>query len=193
MINLMSGFSDEMAKLAGILGHAAEVAGLGILAAPSVQRLRGKPMAKRREAGTEVAGLGLLAAPSAYHLLKRGSVVKVAFFKPRSLWSSKAARKAVKDTAKKPAAQALAVGGAAYLGARAGSKKEKTAGGFDRAARLMQEAKGVVAKVPTKLKTPGSVVRGMPMTGKKMHGLDRAALEPAKLPAVGTKIRAMGA
>jgi len=47
--------------------RAAELAGLGILAAPSFQRLRGKPMSEDNEAKAEVLGLGVLAAPTTYH------------------------------------------------------------------------------------------------------------------------------
>lgn len=52
-------------KEASAFGHAAELGGLGVLAAPSVQRLRGKPMDEKAEHKTELAGLGILAAPSA--------------------------------------------------------------------------------------------------------------------------------
>lgn len=55
----------------GPWGHAAELAGLGILARPSIQKLRGKQVTHRSEAGHELVGLGTLAAPSAYHLLTR--------------------------------------------------------------------------------------------------------------------------
>lgn len=47
--------------------HAAELAGLGLLAIPSVQHLRGKPMTEKNEHKMELAGLGVLAAPSVYH------------------------------------------------------------------------------------------------------------------------------
>lgn len=42
---------------------AAELAGLGMLAVPSVQSLRGKPVSERTKDSLEVAGLGTLAAP----------------------------------------------------------------------------------------------------------------------------------
>lgn len=44
-------------------GHAAELGGLGILAVPSIQSLRGKPMEEKHKDIAEVAGLGTLAAP----------------------------------------------------------------------------------------------------------------------------------
>ncbi len=55
----------------GMLGHATELAGLGILARPSIQKLRGKQVSHANEAKHELLGLGTLAAPSAYHLLTR--------------------------------------------------------------------------------------------------------------------------
>jgi len=42
---------------------AAELGGLGVLAVPSIQKLRGKPMDENTAAAMEVAGLGTLAAP----------------------------------------------------------------------------------------------------------------------------------
>ena len=63
-------------KLAGIgenLGHAADITGLGVLAVPSVHKLR-KIHSKtttpeeKKDAKYELAGLGILAAPPAMHL-----------------------------------------------------------------------------------------------------------------------------
>jgi hypothetical protein len=55
---------------------AAELAGLGMLAVPSVQHLRGKPMSEGTKSKIEIAGLGTLAAPYAWQagkkLLSRG-------------------------------------------------------------------------------------------------------------------------
>ena len=53
-------------------GHAIELAGLGILARPSVQELRGKEMSEQSKHLHEIGGLGVLAAPSAYKLGKMG-------------------------------------------------------------------------------------------------------------------------
>lgn len=59
----------EPMKLAdGVGRHLSELAGLGVLAAPSVQELRHKPMKESTKAGLEVAGLGTLAAPYAHDL-----------------------------------------------------------------------------------------------------------------------------
>ncbi len=57
---------------ADTLSHGAELAGLGVLAAPSIGELR-HPTAdprEKRKAKAEVAGLGILAAPSAMSLGK---------------------------------------------------------------------------------------------------------------------------
>ncbi len=52
------------------ISHGAELAGLGILAKPSIDEMRGKQVDDKTKARTEVAGLGVLAAPSAYNLGK---------------------------------------------------------------------------------------------------------------------------
>lgn len=49
---------------------AAELAGLGMLAVPSIQHLRGKPMSEDTKSKLEIAGLGTLAAPYAYNAAK---------------------------------------------------------------------------------------------------------------------------
>lgn len=60
-------------KAASIGAHAAELAGLGILAKPSIDEMRGKHVDERKKAKMEVAGLGVLAAPSAHELAKSTS------------------------------------------------------------------------------------------------------------------------
>lgn len=55
-------------KEASNVGHAVELAGLGILAAPSVAEMRGKKISDKTKHRAELAGLGVLAAPSAVHL-----------------------------------------------------------------------------------------------------------------------------
>lgn len=60
-----AGFGQFAAQNAG---HAAEIAGLGILAKPSIDEMRGKEVAPKKKARTELAGLGVLAAPSVYHM-----------------------------------------------------------------------------------------------------------------------------
>lgn len=68
-----AGLGDWAAKHKDHLVHGAELAGLGTLAVPSVQKLK-KIHAKettpeeRKSAKYELAGLGILAAPSALHL-----------------------------------------------------------------------------------------------------------------------------
>ena len=67
----MNKFFEGFEKRAGLGTHAAEVAGLGILAVPSIQALRKKPVGEKATHKYELAGLGTLAAPSAYYLGKR--------------------------------------------------------------------------------------------------------------------------
>jgi hypothetical protein len=50
--------------------HAAELAGLGTLAAPTIQKMRGKPMSEENTNRAELGGLGVLAAPSAISMGK---------------------------------------------------------------------------------------------------------------------------
>lgn len=61
-----------MKKVSSMGTHAAELAGLGILAVPSIQHLRGKEMSEGAKAKTEIGGLGVLAAPSAVAAGKAG-------------------------------------------------------------------------------------------------------------------------
>ena len=67
----MNKFFEGFEKQAELGTHIAELAGLGILAAPSIQALRKKPMDEKKTHKYEIAGLGTLAAPSAYYLGKR--------------------------------------------------------------------------------------------------------------------------
>jgi hypothetical protein len=62
-------------KHASAFAHAAELGGLGVLAAPAIQHLRGKEMSEGAKAKTEVAGLGILAAPS-LHAAGKGLLAK---------------------------------------------------------------------------------------------------------------------
>jgi len=63
-----SGFErrSEEVKEASPLYHAAELGGLGILAAPSAAHLSGHKMKEDTQHKLELGGLGVLAAPSAY-------------------------------------------------------------------------------------------------------------------------------
>ena len=69
---MLSAFADELEKIAtGMWGHAAEVGGLGILAAPHVYNaVTGKKAKEKTVRNSELAGLGLLAAPSVKALMK---------------------------------------------------------------------------------------------------------------------------
>lgn len=55
----------------GNFGHGAELAGLAMLAAPSIQHFRKKPMSDRTSHKINAAGLAVLAAPSLLELAKR--------------------------------------------------------------------------------------------------------------------------
>lgn len=68
-----AGFEKEGSAFA----HAAELGGLGVLAAPAIQHLRGKEMSEGAKAKTEVAGLGILAAPS-LHAAGKGLLSRMA-------------------------------------------------------------------------------------------------------------------
>lgn len=79
---LLNSYRPEVVKLAavyeltktatGTMGHAAELAGLGILARPSIRKLRGKEQSEKSTHIHEAVGLGTLAAPSAIELGKKG-------------------------------------------------------------------------------------------------------------------------
>lgn len=59
-------FKEELAKLSSV-GHAAvDIAGLGILARPTVQKMRGKEVSEKSEHLHEIGGLGTLAAGVAH-------------------------------------------------------------------------------------------------------------------------------
>lgn len=70
----LNAFIDEVQKIGseGALGMATELAGLGALAVPSIQHLRGKPMDEHAAHKYELGGLGILAAPYAYGLARKG-------------------------------------------------------------------------------------------------------------------------
>lgn len=61
---------QKVKEASGNFGHAAELAGLGMLAAPTIQKMRGKPMKDKNKDRAEIGGLGVLAAPSAIGLGK---------------------------------------------------------------------------------------------------------------------------
>lgn len=68
MNNFWSGFE----KRGSGWSTAAELGGLGVLAVPSIQKLRGKPMDEDLAAKMEILGLGTLAAPYLGHLAHQG-------------------------------------------------------------------------------------------------------------------------
>lgn len=62
--------APEPVKMGSAAAHAIELAGLGMLAKPSVDEYRDQPMSHKSKAIWELLGLGTLAAPSAYTLAK---------------------------------------------------------------------------------------------------------------------------
>lgn len=143
----MSSFSDELYKIAtGALGHATEIAGLGILAKPSIDKLRGKKVDERSAAKKEVAGLGVLAAPSAVGLASG------------TKWGKRVGE-TVKNFAGKFKKAALGeFAGAAFKGSK----------------NMTRSLKGTIAATGPGVKTlkkPGALIRGMPMTGEPRGGL----------------------
>jgi hypothetical protein len=63
-------YISKFKKVGSAAEHLTEIAGLGVLAKPSIDRLRGKEVDERKAAKQEIAGLGILAAPSALKLGK---------------------------------------------------------------------------------------------------------------------------
>lgn len=71
----LTAFRDELEKIASMGAHAAEIAGLGILAAPTaVKHFGGKEWSEKNKRRAELGGLATLAAPSAFEMGK--SVLK---------------------------------------------------------------------------------------------------------------------
>lgn len=70
-MNKIASFIEGFSKAAGLtdhITHGAELAGLGILAAPSAKAMiTGKKMSDKNTHRAEIAGLGVLAAPSVAH------------------------------------------------------------------------------------------------------------------------------
>jgi hypothetical protein len=64
--------TEMLSKKSSAGNHAIELAGLGILARPTIQKMRGKEVSEKSEHLHELAGLGVLAAPSAVELGKAG-------------------------------------------------------------------------------------------------------------------------
>ena len=70
MKGAVSSLPVKVKTATGPAGHAVELAGLGILARPSVRKLRGKEQSEKSTHIHEAVGLGTLAAPSAIELGK---------------------------------------------------------------------------------------------------------------------------
>ena len=69
----MNSFWDGFEKRASGWSTAAELGGLGVLAVPSIQKLRGHPMDEDTAAKMEVLGLGTLAAPYLGSMARTGA------------------------------------------------------------------------------------------------------------------------
>lgn len=69
----MNSFWDGFEKRASGWGTAAELGGLGVLAVPSIQKLRGHPMDEDTAAKMEILGLGTLAAPYLGSMARTGA------------------------------------------------------------------------------------------------------------------------
>lgn len=63
---------DELEKISSIAEQAMDLGGLGALALPTIQKMRGKPMSEKNTQRAELGGLGILAAHPAYELGKKG-------------------------------------------------------------------------------------------------------------------------
>lgn len=71
-------FLNGFFKQASAWGTAAELGGLGTLAIPSIQHLRGKSMGENTKAKLEIAGLGTLAAPYVVGGIRKGLLARAA-------------------------------------------------------------------------------------------------------------------
>ena len=74
----MQSFWEGFMKQASAWGTAAELGGLGTLAIPSIQHLRGKPMSENTKSKLEIAGLGTLAAPYVVGGIRKGLLARAA-------------------------------------------------------------------------------------------------------------------
>lgn len=84
----MLAFQDEIEKIAGIGAGALDVAGLGLLAAPTIRHMRGKKMSDKNKNRAEIAGLGTLGASvAAEHAHDAVSAGKAGISKLRGLVS----------------------------------------------------------------------------------------------------------
>lgn len=81
-------FYDELEKIAGLGAGAADIAGLGMLAAPTIQKMRGKPMSEKGKDRAELAGLGVLGGSVvAEHSKELKSAAKSGFSKLKGMAS----------------------------------------------------------------------------------------------------------
>lgn len=62
---------EKAAAISDTAAKAIDLAGLGVLAAPSESALAGKPWSDKKKEVAEVAGLGILGVPAAAYLGKK--------------------------------------------------------------------------------------------------------------------------
>jgi hypothetical protein len=138
--------------------HGAEIAGLGILAAPHIKNaITGKSVSKKTERNSELAGLGVLAAPSIHtlgkHLMKRGSV------EPAVLVAMSDEMQKIAFTLAELAAAGGVAGGA--VGAGVGAVKA------EKGKRLKGAAKGGAIGAGLGATVPGAAILGGTKAGRQ--------------------------
>ena len=150
---MLLSFQDELEKIASLSAGALDMGGLGLLAAPTIQKMRGKPMSEKNKDRAELGGLGVLGASvAAEHapalkaglkagaLKARAGVGKVLKLMPKHAAPSMSAmmnmhrladsaKAAVKAVAKPGAAAASRLPSAAHQAARAETLAKNTAVG----------------------------------------------------------------
>lgn len=144
-------FQDELEKISS---HAAELAGLGILAAPAVHHLaKNTEWSEKNKSRAEVAGLGVLAAPSAYAVGKAG-VGKV-----------KAIARAARVAKLRDAAMGVAKHAAPTMSAMANMHRLA-----DAAKAAVKPAAGAVAGAGKALTNPNNMARASHLAGHMAQG-----------------------
>ena len=101
-----SGFKNELEKIA--YHSVVDIAGLGMLAAPTVQKMRGKEMSEKGTHAAELGGLGVLAGSSA-HKIYSGAKKAYQAAPKSGVW------KAIREGAKHASAEPQLVDGALSL------------------------------------------------------------------------------
>lgn len=74
----MKSFIKGFEKQASNFAHAAELVGLGTLAAPGISHMAGKDWSENNKVRADVAGLGILAAPSVANFASKSKTLSKA-------------------------------------------------------------------------------------------------------------------